>query len=391
MIGKLLSKEILDLKRDRRLLLGSILLPLIMLPLVGGVLLASIVHPVVIEIVNNNPLNEPYVHYVGNYISSSGAKVVYNDPNSTPDVALIFPNDFYLNVSRINSTTYLTVEVSVGSGSNALSLVENALFNLSENITLTRIGLLAKEAHVNVSPDAVFNPLGLIVGYRSVNNHPVSQQQDQLFQFTKILSLVLFPSALPAVFFIVEGITGERERRTLESLLSTPLRPSSFIISKVAAGSMLGVLSSISEVLGIVLFSVALDVYTHSPVTFALPFLGVVIGVYMETVLLTASLSVLVLMLLGGSTRNAQLISTLIFTLILLASFSSLFLNFGSLTFPSSAILLIPYVQLSAALVDFAGGLYINTLLYLVLTLAVSLFLIWISVKLLDPEKLLFR
>jgi len=98
-----------------------------------------------------------------------------------------------------------------------------------------------------------------------------------------------------------------------------------------------------------------------------------------------------VLMLLGGSTRNAQLISTLIFTLILLASFSSLFLNFGSLTFPSSAILLIPYVQLSAALVDFAGGLYINTLLYLILTLAVSLFLIWISVKLLDPEKLLFR
>ncbi|BBD73045.1 sodium ABC transporter permease [Sulfodiicoccus acidiphilus] len=391
MIRELLRKEILDLKRDRRLLLGSILLPLVMLPLVGGVLLASIVHPPVVEIVNQNPLNQPYVKYVGRYISSSGARVVYNDPNVTPDVTLMFPNSFYRNISEINSTAYLRIYVSVSSGSSALSVVENALLNLSENVTLTRIASLAREAHVDVSPQAIFNPLGILLGYRSPNNHPVSQQQDQLFQFTKVLSLVLFPSALPAVFFIVEGITGERERKTLESLLSTPMRPSSFILTKVATGSLLGVLSSLSEVIGILVFSVALNLYAHTSLNFALPFLGIVVLVYIETVLLTASLSVLVLMLLGGSTRNAQLITTLVFTFILLASFSSLFLNFTALSFPGSLLLIVPYVQLSAALVDFAAGLYVGAGIYVVGTLLISLFLIWFSVRLLDPEKLLFR
>ncbi|WP_246252958.1 hypothetical protein [Acidianus brierleyi] len=73
MLRYLLSKEWLDVKRDRKLILGSIILPLLLLPLIGIIIFAAAVsQPPVVEIVNENYSNLPYVRNLESYIQSNG-------------------------------------------------------------------------------------------------------------------------------------------------------------------------------------------------------------------------------------------------------------------------------------------------------------------------------
>ncbi|MEM3856756.1 MAG: ABC transporter permease, partial [Saccharolobus sp.] len=114
MIKTVLKKEFIDLKRDRKLVLGSIILPFILLPLIGIILYASLaVSPPIIEIVNHNESNMLYVDILSNYITKNGGIVVYNTTNVTPDVIIIFPHDFYNNVTNISRQAYLYVQVLI--------------------------------------------------------------------------------------------------------------------------------------------------------------------------------------------------------------------------------------------------------------------------------------
>jgi ABC-2 type transport system permease protein len=108
-------------------------------------------------------------------------------------------------------------------------------------------------------------------------------------------------------------------------------------------------------------------------------------------IFLTAALSTFVLVLVGGSSRNIQIINFLITSFGLLASFSALFVNFGNLTFPMSMILVIPYVQIVASLLLYVFGLILESIFYISGTILASILLILISSKLLDNERLLLK
>jgi ABC-2 type transport system permease protein len=134
MLKTMIKKEIMDLRRDRKLLLGAIILPLILLPLIGIILYASIaVSPPVIEIVNHNQSNLPYVQAVSHYITQNGGTVIYNDSNASiiPDVVIIFPNDFNINASNISKQASVYVKILISSNQEASDLVNNALGYLS--------------------------------------------------------------------------------------------------------------------------------------------------------------------------------------------------------------------------------------------------------------------
>ncbi|MBP1357087.1 MAG: ABC transporter permease, partial [Sulfolobus sp.] len=73
MLRVFLSKELTEIKRDKKLLFSTILLPFILLPLIGIILYASVsAQPPIIAVLNENPKNTPYVNLVTNYIRSNG-------------------------------------------------------------------------------------------------------------------------------------------------------------------------------------------------------------------------------------------------------------------------------------------------------------------------------
>jgi len=390
MLKIFLSKELMEIRRDKKLLLSSILLPFILLPLIGIILYASVsAQPPVIAVINQNPANTPYVNIVTDYIKENGGIVVTNSTQA--DVVIVFPNDFYENVSNISRQAYLDFYELISSNQNAINLADSALNKLLLNISNSRIEYLSKMAHVNVTPESVRDPIYLVLGYRSVSGKAVSAGVSELASFARIIALILFPSATPVVFYLLEGITGERERKTLESLLATPLSIRSFIISKLAVAVVLGVFSSLGDIIGTFLFIFLSSVAFNITISLTLPFLLIIIFVYLTSIFLTGALSLIFLYIFGGSTRNIQIINFIIISFGMIASFVALFINPSQLSFPLSTIYGIPYVQLSLGLLLYVFGSLQESIFSISVTLAFSVLLILLISKFFNSERLLLK
>ncbi|ADX81572.1 ABC transporter permease [Saccharolobus islandicus] len=396
MLKTMIKKEIMDLRRDRKLLLGAIILPLILLPLIGIILYASIaVSPPVIEIVNHNQSNLPYVQAVSHYITQNGGTVIYNDSNASiiPDVVIIFPNDFNINASNISKQASVYVKILISSNQEASNLVNNALGNLSYSLVYSRTEFLINSSNLQrvVNPSDILRPL-LVKNYVvTITGKKVPQSQANLSEIARIITLVLFPSATPVIFYVTDGIVGEKERRTLESLLASPISINSFIFSKVIIAIILGVLSSLGDILGVVLFSSLMSFTFGLPLSLSTSFILIVVLAYLLAVLLTAALSVVLLLALGGSMRNMQVINFLILSFGLIASFSALFINVANLQSPLNLILLIPYEQLSLSLLYFVSGSTFISLSLLSGVLIVSVIILLVSSRLFNSERLLLK
>ncbi|AKA74987.1 ABC transporter permease [Saccharolobus solfataricus] len=396
MLRTMIKKEILDLKRDRKLLLGTIVLPFVLLPLIGIILYASIaVSPPVIEIINYNQSNLPYIQIISNYITRNGGTVIYNNTNTSivPDAVIIFPNDFNINASNISRQTFVYEKILISSNQEASNLVNNAIGYLSYTLVYNRIERLINSSNLQhvVNPDDVINPLLVKNFVVTITGRNASQSQANLSEMARIITLVLFPSATPVIFYVTDGIVGEKERKTLESLLASPISINSFIFSKVIIAVILGVLSSLGDILGIVIFSSLMSFTFGLPLSLSTPFILIVILTYLLAVLLTAALSVILLLALGGSMRNMQVINFLILSFGLIASFSALFINVANLQSPLNLVLLIPYEQLSLSLLYFVSGSTFVSLSLLLGVFAVCVIILIVSSRLFNSERLLLK
>jgi len=392
MLRYLLSKEWLDVKRDRKLILGSIILPLLLLPLIGIIIFAAAVsQPPVVEIVNENYSNLPYVRNLESYIQSNGGIAYINSSVHIPDVQVVFPKEFAENVTNINRTAIIKITYVISSNSRAFDLVENGLYNILYNVSIYRIHEIENISHVNVPPQKIREPVEMYLQYIQPTGKHVTSAQDQFAQLARIVAIILFPASTPVIYFVTDGILGEKERKTLESLLASPVSARAFIFSKIIISMILGTISSIGDIAGLVIFSIFAPFIVGASISFSLSFAVVVLILYLTMIFLTAALSTFVLVLVGGSSRNIQIINFLITSFGLLASFSALFVNFGNLTFPMSMILVIPYVQIVASLLLYVFGLILESIFYISGTILASILLILISSKLLDNERLLLK
>ncbi|AAY80307.1 ABC transporter permease [Sulfolobus acidocaldarius] len=393
MIRVFLRKELMEIRRDKRLLVSIIILPFILLPIIGLILFATLgAQQPVIEIINQNPKNIPYVNFVEKNIESSGATVVMNSSSgTTPNAIIVFPKDFYDNVTNISRQAYVVLYVVISSNQQAVNIVNNALYNLLVNISSQRIAQLEKLANTSVSVDDIRNPIYLVLGYKTSSGSTTTSSANQLAQLSRLVALILFPSVTPVVFYLLEGITGERERRTLEALLSTPLTVRSFIVSKLLTASLLGFLSSIGDVLGTIIFVSVSGIGLAINLTEMIQLLALIVITYLISILLTGSLSLALLYIFGGSIRNIQIINFLILSFGMASSFISLFINTAQLSFPLSLIYIIPYVQLSLGFLSYVFGSIQESIFSLLVTTIISVVLIILVIRSFDSERLLLK
>ncbi|BDC18117.1 ABC transporter permease [Acidianus sp. HS-5] len=391
MILDLIKKEWTDVKRDKKLVLGSVLLPLILLPLIGIILFAAVVsQPPIIDIINENYNNTKYVKELCSYIQSNHG-IVYINSTKPADVEVIFPSCFYENISNVNRTAIVYISYVISSRSSALQLVENGLYDILYNTSIQRIEYLENVSHTKVSPSTIRDPIEVALLYKLPTGKQASYQESQFSQLARIVAIILFPAATPVIFFVSDSIMGEKERKTLESLLASPISSRDFIFSKLVISMVLGLISSIGDLIGLIAFSLFAPYIIGESISFSATFTVLVIIVYLTMILLTASMSIIVLLLLGGSSRNVQIINFVITSFGMIASFSSLFLNFGDLSYPLSLILGIPYVQLVASVMFYVFGLIQESIFSILATLLVSVFLLLLASRFLDSERLLLK
>ena len=243
------KKELKDIFRDKKSLIMSILIPLLLFPLIFNVMGKSISKntkeieknfKIAVKDENNSSLYQ--------FLKSQHNVTIVDSSNMTEDiksgnilVAISIPKDFEQNISReIISNVEVIYDNASQQSTMAQSIINSYIEAYSKSIVSKRL------ESKNIPPD-ILTPI-------SVKNITTVKEKDGFGKF--MLSLLL---PLMIVMYSVTGplapatdlAAGEKERGTLEPLLTTQSGRMSLLWGKFGAITVMGLLTTISSLLGL--------------------------------------------------------------------------------------------------------------------------------------------
>jgi ABC-2 type transport system permease protein len=405
-IKTLLWKETREISRDRKFLATIITTPILSLTAIAF-LTATLLYyqPTVIAIVSqdNGEGANWFVNNVLNYLVGRGYVVSTTTSlesvlrNMTIDLIVVIPEGFSDNLTRIDRVCYIEVikrtSVSEDRVSRAEEDVKNVVSSLSQAVSSSKIKELGSKAGIpDINVEAVRNPIQVKVPiYISPTGEP-AKQEDVLRPFiARLLILTYSFIVTPAATYIVDGIVGERERKTMEMLLASPAGLKELIVSKIMASSLIGLISSLSDLAGLLLY------YGLLVVALGAWFLAVFDPVLLLLHSFTAFLSILVTVSISlpfitrtKGIRSASNLASLFSILGLAFYVAGWVIDFYKL--PSeilNPLLIVPYTHSILAIQSYVYRDLYTSIRSIMILLALSTVLLYISLKTLDREKVL--
>ncbi|MCE4624657.1 MAG: ABC transporter permease subunit [Desulfurococcales archaeon] len=391
----LAGKDLRDLLRDRRTIAAIIILPFLGLPamaLLTGLLAGEQQVVICVRLEDTSPEAERVVSKVLNLTVSTLRSwgfepvVALNASGGGCDIQVIVPEGFGEAASSLGEVAVLSVSSSLTSaGQQALYALQQASSQVGSQLAAERVSKLAEEANVSVDPWAVLSPLRVKVQYHTATGQAAPESRVRVAEAARVLAFSLFFVVNPVVVFMSDAIAGERERRTLEMLLISPLTRGELLAGKVVAAGVAGLLGAVADSAGILAYFALAGLGLSLTLGLALVWLGSVLGLIGFTAFLTA-----VIAGRSRSVRASQNMSFLVTTLALLIYFAALVVDFSRLPQAVRAVMsLVPFTHAALALNYYAVGLPSMTLWYLAALFASTALTAVLAAKLIDYERLL--
>ncbi len=390
-------KELIDIGRDRRALALMILIPLVGLPLmalIASSLSSAQVVTVYFAILDNK--SYPIVNWLSSQLRQDALQQGLNlnitispaPPSGVYDVEVIVPYGFYENLSKLDGVAVMIVRSMVGNyaSQEAMSLISSIVSQLSGQIVVERVEELAKLANVSIVPSQLLNPIQLSSGYYLPSGAAATQQQVQLSFSVRLLEFSLFFVVNPAIVLVTDSFLGEKERKTLEVLLSSPIPKGSLVLGKLTSAAVMGFVIALADSGGVIIYFLMLAGYglRLTPTLLLLNLVDAAVLVFMTSALVTP------IILRSPSIRAAQASSYAVMMVALGIYFSALFVNVQSLpAFLKVLLLAIPFTEASTALTSFVLGQAALTAVYIAIMLGFSAAFTIAAFKALDVEKLI--
>lgn len=390
-------KELIDIGRDRRALALMILIPLVGLPLMAliasGLSSAQVV-TVYFAVLDNK--SYPIVNWLSSQLRQDAMQQGLNlnitissaPPSGVYDVEVIVPYGFYENLSKLDGVAVMIVRSMVGNyaSQEVTSLISSIVSQLSNQIVVERVEELAKLANVSIVPSQLLNPIQLSSGYYLPSGAAATQQQVQLSFSVRLLEFSLFFVVNPAIVLVTDSFLGEKERKTLEVLLSSPIPKESLVLGKLTSAAVMGFVIALADSGGVIIYFLMLAGYglRLTPTLLMLNLVDAAVLVFMTSALVTP------IILRSPSVRAAQASSYAVMMVALGIYFSALFVNVQSLpTFLKVLLLAIPFTEASTALTSFVLGQAALAVVYIAIMLGFSAAFTIAAFKALDVEKLI--
>jgi len=246
-IGVIAGKELKDALRDRRTILAMILIPIIVLPILMflPMFLASPErNPVRVAVIQSDATSDDFlatlastqVHIVRIGREENMTKLIQNGDY---ELGMVLPHNFSRILEGPDKTATITVFVDQSStrGTIAFSLVQDAVTKYANKVVEERL------AKTGLPPEAL-NPIETEVRTVSVTGAGA------------IFLVILLPLFLGiyavtgAMYFIMDTTAGEKERKTLEALLTMPATRTEIVLGKFLIAVLIALLSSVLAILG---------------------------------------------------------------------------------------------------------------------------------------------
>ncbi len=246
------KKEMRDLFRDRKAFLGAVLLPIFILPFILYIIGGSAAS-------NTNAVKDGLrIAIVGNQNSSleqaleqvNGIQIinVSNPEQALKDneiyLYLDIPNNFNSAIASKDGSANLKVYYDNTSQKSqiALSTLEEVISGFSKQTVSNRLSSLGVDNNL-------LNPINIEPVGVGIQNENTAHSLQLLAMLLPMF--VLAYAAQGGAAAATDLAAGEKERGSLEPLLSTRASRSSILIGKLAAITLMGILSTLSGFIGV--------------------------------------------------------------------------------------------------------------------------------------------
>ena len=263
-------KEVKELVRDPKILIGVILMPLVLYPVMGSainisqksVMRAMITASFAIYNEDEGPATEAFLNYLytNNTVipieadSLEDALIAYQDTNAT--TLLYIKEGYSENVSqglKAKVKVYANLKsmtiAEVGSSDNVNSLINIYSYYLSIN----KIGRLLEETGDSAEPSVVKSPLSIssasiIKG--NVLEVPPSAIFSLIMSQSILLPIMIMVMLMFAIQMAATSIAIEKEQKTLETLMTLPVGRMTVLSGKLAGSITVAIAGAISYMIG---------------------------------------------------------------------------------------------------------------------------------------------
>ncbi|RLF16745.1 MAG: hypothetical protein DRJ66_02650 [Thermoprotei archaeon] len=401
-LSNLVYKELKELFRDPKFVIGMIVVSLVIFPLLSKMFTYSIestkkATTITIGIVDFD--KGYFSKNLKDYLKSVPNVKIVESPNistltnSSEEISaiIVIPKGFSHNITS-NSRAYLRVftvirRFSLIQGSSSASVI--SILNSYKRYLST---LLLKMNLPDVDPLAVLDPL-LIQEGTFIKGELFNIPSSTLFQLMTMYYVVIPYSMMFLLIIAIQiaatSMASEKERKTLETLLTLPISRSTIFLGKLIGSAIVALIGSAAYMAGFMYYMKSLiEVQAQGLASYSmLSKLGllpskisfILLGAIVVMTLLSSISLALCLGSFAESVQSAQSISGMLAPFIFLPSLFTLFVDISLLPLPLKLILYaIPFTHISTATraaLENAYGKLILILLYLTTFTAIVLYI----------------
>ncbi len=434
-------KELKDLSRDRKTILTAVVLPAIMLPLMAQLLvLAQKSTPVRVVIINEDKgsvvpalLLQPIPFLQGKQLQrvnlglevakliiqsvkrvnpSVEAIIINGTPKAVPNynVLIIIPKDFSARLLTLDPSSFNVtyVEVFYRAGPSSLGIGVTQVYQT----VITTLNLISKQYFARervsillaccnatkVPPEAVLSPIVVKTQYVSVTGKRISAAELGKMLSAKLLLFSIFYVSVPVLAFISDSIAGEKERKTLETLLASPVSRRDVVLGKFMASLALGILAAVADVVGLIFYIQTINTQLATTAVKGMPSFTLTLdpriialhGFVMLLVVASTAALLMPIVSLTDSVRSAQSIGGFVQMIPLLIILYAMYSDINTL--PLSAKILayaIPHTYAVLAIDQALKGSWLGVAESVIAMLIITAALLAITVKIFESEILI--
>lgn len=377
-VFNILKKEIREIFRDKKSLSMMLIIPIMIPVLILG--MSALFQS------QMSKSGDDYNKIGFAYDLSSEEETLVNDMNieavydSEDELrGKLDSSDIYLYVTKEDNNYVLNTNVGSESGSYATSLMESYYANYKT--------LLQEEALMNIGQDAnqILNIITLEVNDLGENNFYSMYIVGYAFLF--IMMAITVSATYPAT----DTTAGEKERGTLETLLTFPIKSRDIIVGKLLGVTISSIITGVlSLVLALISFEVAnnqFTIYETAPITIS--GLSIIMSVI---VIIAYSIFISGLCIaIASMCKTFKEAQSALTPLTFVAFFPGMIAFMVGIK--STAILsIIPFLNFSLVFNDISNGIinYVDILLMFVSTIVYIAIIIYCIIKQYRSEKVLF-
>jgi ABC-2 type transport system permease protein len=398
--GNFLLKELKELIRDPKILLGMIIVPLIMFPVLGAVMNFSVESAKetagkTTVLVLNHDEGDNSTQFI-TYLSHWGLRVFVTNVSTVNDAVkqmatynasdmIEIPADFSRNVNAGNSTTVEFYSVFSGAG-------------LLEGIGSSIVDSLVGQFNREVAPDMIVPERSTIVKGKIAENVDPRALSNIMISQAIALPITMMILLTYSMQIAATSVAMEKEEKTLETVLTLPMDRFAILMGKLSGSIIVAGVAAVAYMVGFNYYMGSFSGLSTGGASLDLVSLGLVpslfgytlLGISLFITLLSALALAVILSAFSEDVRSAQSLVSYIYPFVFIPSFVLMYIDINVLPMWLRIILYaIPFSQPIIASKAVIMGDYLTAGLGIVYVVGFTLAIMYIASRLFATEKIL--